>query len=79
MENTKLKYTNLISLKADKSCIIKEIASCGMARRRLCELGLNKGTPIKIIKNDRGPLILNLYGHKLALGRGLAKKIFVEC
>lgn len=79
METTSLKYTSLITLKPNNSCIIKEITSCGMARRRLCELGLNRGTPVKVIKNDFGPMILNLYGHKLALGRGLAKKILVEC
>lgn len=79
MDNKDLKYISLICLKTDKSCVIKEIASCGMARKRLCELGLNKGTPVKVIKNDFGPIILNLYGHKLALGRGLAKKILVEC
>ena len=79
MESTSLKSISLINLKPNNSCTIKEITACGMARRRLCELGLNKGTPIKVIKNDLGPVILNLYGHKLALGRGLAKKIFVEC
>lgn len=79
MESVNSKYTSLITLKPNSSCVIKEIASCGRARKRLCELGLNKGTPVKVIKNDFGPVILNLYGHKLALGRGLAKKIFVEC
>lgn len=70
--------TNLVCLKANNSCTIKGIKSCGHARRRLCELGLNKGTPVKVIKNDFGPVILNIYGHKLALGRGLAEKILVE-
>lgn len=79
VENIAVNHTNLLSIKPNKSCTVKEIASCGMARRRLCELGLNKGTPIKVIKNDFGPIILNIYGHKLALGRGLAKKILVEC
>jgi ferrous iron transport protein A len=74
-----MESTTLLCLKPNKSCTIKEITSCGMARRRLCELGLNKGTPVKVIKNDLGPIILNIYGHKLALGRGLAQKILVEC
>lgn len=79
IENIAVKPTNLLCLEANKTCTIKEITNCGMARRRLCELGLNKGTPVKVIKNDFGPIILNIYGHKLALGRGLAEKILVEC
>lgn len=78
-ENIVTESTNLLSLKANTSCTIKEITNSGMARRRLCELGLNQGTPVKVIKNDFGPIILNIYGHKLALGRGLAEKILVEC
>ena len=31
-----------------------------------------------MVKNDMGPLILNISGHKLALGRGLASKVIVE-
>ena len=68
---------SLIQLNPNEKAIIGEISSCGSARKRLYELGLNKGAKVTMVKNDIGPVILNLYGHKLALGRGLASKIIV--
>ncbi|NLY45773.1 MAG: ferrous iron transport protein A [Tissierella sp.] len=68
---------SLIQLKPNEKAIIGEIVNCGSARKRLYELGLNKGAKVTMVKNDIGPVILNLYGHKLALGRGLASKIIV--
>jgi ferrous iron transport protein A len=65
-------------LKPNETGIIKEVSGCGTAQRRLYELGLNKGTEVRMVKNDIGPVILNLYGHKLALGRGLASIIVIE-
>ena len=72
-----MEYNSLIQLKVNEKAIIGEITNCGSARKRLYELGLNKGAKVTMVKNDIGPVILNLYGHKLALGRGLASKIMV--
>lgn len=69
---------NLISLKPKESGKIIEISGCCKARKRLYELGLNKGAEVKMVKNDFGPVILNLSGNKLALGRGLASSIIIE-
>lgn len=72
---------NEVSLTLLKPCevgTIKEISGCCSAKKRLYELGLNKGTQVKMVKNDLGPIILNVSGFKLALGRGLAKKIIIE-
>lgn len=65
-------------LKVNEAGTITEISGGCHARKRLYELGLNKGTRVKMIKNDIGPVILNLSGHKLALGKGLANKIIVN-
>jgi len=53
---------------------------CGQEfSRRLCNLGLFEGTKIKIVKNDQfGPLIIQVFNSKLALGRGEAKKIYAQ-
>lgn len=69
---------SLILLKPDEVGTIEGISSCGSAKRRLYELGLNKGTKVKMVKNDIGPVILNISGNKLALGRGLASKVMIK-
>ena len=69
---------NLVSLKPNESGKVKEISGGCTARKRLYELGLNKGARVQMVKNDFGPLILNLSGNKLALGRGLASNIVME-
>lgn len=69
---------SLVLLKPEEVGTIEEISSCGSARRRLYELGLNKGTNVKMVKNDIGPVILNISGNKLALGRGLASKVIIR-
>lgn len=46
--------------------------------KRLYEMGFNKGTEVKVMKNDAGPIIVSLSGYKIALGRGLAQKIMIS-
>lgn len=73
-----MEITQLTSVKKDTVCTVVGIDRCCKARKRLCELGLHKNAKLKVIKNDFGPLILNLSGNKLALGRTLASHIMVE-
>ncbi len=69
---------SLVSLKKDECGRVKEISGCCKAKKRLYELGLHKNACVKVVKNDFGPLILNLSGNKLALGRGLACHVMIE-
>jgi len=73
MENTSLAF-----LKANEIGTIKNICGGCSAKKRLYELGLNKGKQIKVLKNDLGPIILDVSGCKLALGRGLADKVMID-
>jgi len=57
---------------------VKMIDAGKGATRRLYEMGLNTGAPVKIIKNDSGPVIVSLAGNKVAIGRGLAEKITLD-
>jgi len=57
--------------------IIRIYAGRGLAQR-LMELGLTSGAEVKVLKNDVGPLLLHVRGVTIALGRGVASKIFVE-
>lgn len=68
----------LSSLKPNEYGKIKGVLSGCKANKRLYELGLYRNAIVKVVKNDFGPIILNLSGNKLALGRGLASKVLVE-
>lgn len=68
----------LINLQPNEVGRVKEISGCQEVKKRLFELGLNRGAQVKIVKNDIGPIILMMSGNKLALGRGLASKIIIQ-
>ncbi len=46
--------------------------------RRLLEIGITPGTIIRVLSKDAGPIILEVRGTIFAIGRGHAKKIYVE-
>ena len=49
------------------------------SERKLSEMGLLPGEKIKILNNSGlGPVTISIKGSRLALGHGLAKKIFVR-
>lgn len=51
----------------------------GKFERKLREMGIYKDSQIKVVKNDiPGPLIVDVKGSRLILGRGQAQKIMVE-
>jgi Fe2+ transport system protein FeoA len=45
---------------------------------RLTELGLTPGIHFEVLHDYGGPLLLAVRDSRLALGRGMASKIFVE-
>jgi len=45
---------------------------------RLRELGLTPGTEIRVVQDAGGPMLLSVRGSRVALGRDLAEKIWVE-
>lgn len=73
-----MKEMALVQLKPNDKGQVIEINGGRQIRKRLFELGLNKGSEIKVVKNDIGPIIINLSGHKLAIGRGLACNIMIK-
>ncbi len=68
----------LLSLKNGDTGKVRLIQAGRTATKRLYEMGFNTGAPVKIIKNDSGPVIVYLNGNKIALGRGLAEKIMLD-
>ena len=48
-------------------------------QRRLADMGLTPGVQLKVINNERhGPVLIELRGSRLALGRGVAHHVLVE-
>lgn len=46
--------------------------------RRLVELGLTPGVRLKVMQDSGGPLIIAVRDSRIALGRGMAEKLFVS-
>lgn len=72
-----VQYLSLVNLHVGDRCKVARIQAGSSATRRLYEMGFNTGAQIQVLKNDRGPIIVGLGGHKIALGRGLAAKMLV--
>ena len=78
----------LTALKGGQSGIITSIKSgSGWGRgggwgfkKRLMDMGLTPGTKVTVVKSApfRGPVEVHVRGSRLALGRGMAERIFVE-
>lgn len=48
-------------------------------RRRLADMGLSPGVSLRVIQSQMpGPVIIELRGSRLALGRGMAQRIMVK-
>jgi ferrous iron transport protein A len=47
--------------------------------QRLMDLGLTYGAVVQVVRNfGRGPVIVSVRNTEIALGRGIARKIWVE-
>jgi ferrous iron transport protein A len=58
--------------------VLKVRAGSGL-QKKLADMGLTPGTEIKLINcQGAGPVLVDLKGSRLALGRGMAMKIMVE-
>lgn len=47
-------------------------------QRRLAELGLTPGVNLRVLQDCGGPLLIAIRNSRIALGRGMAKKITVS-
>lgn len=70
----------LSELKAGKTGKIYFIRGGHNVLQRLLDMGLTPGTKLSLIKTApfEGPIEVSVRGSKLALGRGIASKVFVE-
>ncbi len=70
----------LTSLLDGQKGIVSFIGGGRGASQRLADLGLTPRTEIKVVKSAlfRGPLMVSVRGTTLAIGRGIAAKVFVR-
>lgn len=70
----------LDAVEEGKEVIIKEILGGQGVKRRLYNLGIYPGIKVKVIKNALvfGPILVEVQGSEVALGRGMAAKVDVE-
>ena len=57
---------------------VVHIQAGSRAHRFLADLGIHEGEKIRVVKNDEGPVIVEVKGTRVAIGRGLASKIEVN-
>jgi len=65
--------------KGDVFKIVDFDESCSNFKNRLRDLGIHKGQMGQILnKSFFGPIEIDLDGRKIAIGRGMSKKIYVK-
>lgn len=63
----------------DKTVVIDRIDGGRNVRRKLMDLGLIPGVPVRMVNSDRGgPLVISVMGRDVALGRGMASRVIVR-
>ncbi|HPO02512.1 MAG TPA: FeoA domain-containing protein [Treponemataceae bacterium] len=61
-----------------RGVVVRVEGGCG-AREHLLELGLVPGVPVRMLeKAGGGPLLLEVLGSRVILGRGIAGKVIVR-
>ncbi len=74
------KLQKLSEMSCGRDCVVVEISAGRELSFRLGELGIFKGGKLSVAKSiGKGPVIVRVFGGELAIGRGQAEKILVEC
>lgn len=69
----------LSHLPAGSRAVVAELPHARALARRLISLGLTPGAEVYVMQNrGRGPLIVEVHGARLALGRGQAERVSVR-
>ncbi|MEJ2629035.1 MAG: FeoA family protein, partial [bacterium] len=74
-------YTvTLDQIKINQSVIVQRINGGYGVRNRLNTMGIHKGDNLTVKRSGimRGPILVNIHGMDVALGRGMARKIVVS-
>jgi ferrous iron transport protein A len=69
---------NLLQLKRNQWAKVTDILGGFGLRRKLESLGVRVGSRILKVSDAPGPVVVNVGGTQLAIGKGMASKIIVE-
>lgn len=70
---------SLLSVSKGQSVVLRDIDWGMKLKRKLQEMGLTPGVRINMIQRPAfGPCVVEVRGTRLALGRGIVSKIFVD-
>jgi ferrous iron transport protein A len=71
--------TTLAGLPKGARATVRSLPHPHVLAKRLLALGLNPGAEVRVLQNrGNGPLIVEVHGARLALGRGQADRVAVE-
>jgi len=64
----------------NKKALVIDIEGGQRVRQRLGQMGIHPGDIITILRYGalRGPILIEIHGSQVALGRGIAAKVIVE-
>ncbi len=69
----------LLSLAPNERGVVVDLMGGSNFRSRLYAMGLAPGAVVKVLGNyPRGPLIVEVSGTRIALGRGMAARVLVR-
>jgi Fe2+ transport system protein FeoA len=78
MQNS-MNQSYLSEIPTGENVILSSMSEGNEINRRLTSLGFTPGTGIEIVQNfGHGPMIVNIRGTRIALGRGEAARISVQ-
>ena len=68
----------LTSARVGQSVRVTRVEGGQGLRGRLCSMGLTPGTPVEVVADGGGPVVLSVLGSRVMIGRGMAAKIMVR-
>ncbi len=69
---------SLADLKPGEKCTVTRILGGYGLRQKLALRGVKEGSQLRVVSSSPGPVVVEVNGRQVALGRGVAQKVLVE-
>ncbi|MDC7226102.1 MAG: FeoA family protein [Spirochaetales bacterium] len=70
---------SLSELEQGKKAVVASILGGRNLRQRLVNMGMLPGSEVTVVRSSKmGPMVLNVQGAQVMIGRGMAKQIYVK-